>query len=47
MPVQIRRELLVLLQEGALEVGAEGMMAVLDLVDDRGQLVLRSRRRVG
>src|SRR5271166_892815 len=31
------REFLVLLQEGALEVGAEDMMAVLDLVDDRGQ----------
>jgi hypothetical protein len=32
------RELLVLLQEGALEVGAEDVMAVLDPVDDRGQL---------
>ena len=32
------RELLVLLEEGALEVGAEDVMAVLDLVDDRGQL---------
>src|SRR5208283_720061 len=32
------RELLVLLQEGALEVGAEDVMTVLDLVDDRGQL---------
>src|ERR1700746_3800705 len=32
------RDLLVLLQEGALEVGAEDVMAVLDLVDDRGQL---------
>ena len=28
------RELLVLLQEGVLEVGAEDVMAVLDLVDD-------------
>ena len=32
------RELLVLLEEGALEVGAEDVMAMLDLVDDRGQL---------
>src|SRR5208337_727237 len=34
------REFLVLLQEGALEVGAEDMMAVLDLVDDGGQLAM-------
>src|SRR5208282_5872578 len=29
-----------LLEEAALEVGAEDMMAVLDLVDDRGQLAM-------
>ena len=32
------RELLVLLQEGVLEVGAKDMMAMLDLVDDGGEL---------
>src|SRR5208337_2664691 len=31
-------ELLILFEEAALEVGAEDMMAVLDLVDDGGQL---------
>src|ERR1700730_18888418 len=31
-------KLFVLLQEGVLEVGAEDMMAVLDAVDDGGQL---------
>src|SRR5882762_231880 len=31
-------ELFVLLEEGILEVGAEDMMAVLDAVDDGGQL---------
>ena len=36
------RELLVLLQEGALEVGAEDVMAVLDTVDDGGQLAVPS-----
>ena len=35
---QERRELLVLLQEGVLEVGAIDMMAMLDLVDDGGEL---------
>jgi hypothetical protein len=35
---QDRRELLVLLQEGMLEVGAVDMMAMLDLVDDGGEL---------
>ena len=35
---QERRELLVLLQEGVLEVGAKDMMAMLDLVDDGGEL---------
>ncbi len=33
-------ELLILFEEAALEVGAEDMMAVLDLVDDRGQLAM-------
>jgi Putative transposase len=32
------RELFVLAQHGALEVGAEDMMAVLDLIDDSGEL---------
>jgi hypothetical protein len=32
------RELLVLFQEGVLEVGAEDVMAMLDTVDDRGEL---------
>src|SRR5262249_39650225 len=31
------RELLVLLEEGVLEVGAKDMMAMLDLVDDGGE----------
>jgi hypothetical protein len=31
-------ELFVLLQEGVFEVGAEDMMAVLDAIDDSGQL---------
>ena len=35
---QERCELFVLLQEGMLEVGAEDMMAMLDLVDDGGEL---------
>ena len=34
------QELLILFEEAALEVGAEDMMAVLDLVDDRGQLAM-------
>ena len=36
-----RGELLVLLEEGVLPVGAENMMAVLDLVDDRGQFAVQ------
>src|SRR5262249_25613946 len=36
------RELLVLLQEGTLEVGTKDMMAMLDLVDDRGQIAARA-----
>src|SRR5260221_3094775 len=35
-------ELLVLLEEGVLEVGAEDMMAVLDAVDDGGQLAVHA-----
>ena len=35
---QERRELLVLFQKGVLEVGAIDMMAMLDLVDDGGEL---------
>ena len=35
---QERRELLILPQHGALEVGAEDMMTVLDLIDDGGEL---------
>jgi hypothetical protein len=35
---QERRELLVLLQDGVLEVGAIDIMAMLDLVDDGGEL---------
>ena len=34
------QELLVLFEEAALEVGAEDVMAVLDLVDGRGQLAM-------
>ena len=34
------QELLVLLQEGVLEVGAEDMMAVLDAINDGGQLAV-------
>src|SRR6516165_5809950 len=33
-------ELFVLLEEGVLEVGAEDMMAVLDAVDDGGELAV-------
>ena len=32
------REFLILFEEGALEVGPEDMMAMLDLIDDGGQL---------
>ena len=32
------RELFILLEEGVLEVGAEDVMAMLDPVDDRGEL---------
>ena len=35
---QERCELFVLLQEGVLEVGAEDVMAMLDLIDDGGEL---------
>ena len=35
-------ELFVLLQEGVLEVGAEDMMAVLDAIDDCGELAVHS-----
>src|SRR5580658_895792 len=35
---QESRELFILLEEGALEIGAEDMMAVLDLIDDGGEL---------
>jgi hypothetical protein len=38
------QELLILFEEAALEVGAEDMMAVLDLVDDRGQLAMHPGR---
>ena len=31
---QERRELLILLEEGSLEIGAEDMMAMLDLIDN-------------
>ena len=34
------QELLILLEEAAFEVGAEDVMTVLDLVDDRGQLAM-------
>src|SRR5690242_18050202 len=34
-------ELLVLLEEGVLEVGAKDMVAVLDLVDDGGQFAFQ------
>jgi hypothetical protein len=36
------RELFVLLQEGVLEVGAEDVMAVLDTIDDGGELAAHS-----
>jgi hypothetical protein len=32
------RELFILLEEGALEIGAEDMMAMLDLIDDGSEL---------
>src|ERR1700692_3841391 len=35
---QESREFLILLEEGALEVGAKDMMAMLDLIDDGGEL---------
>jgi hypothetical protein len=35
---QERGEFLILLEEGVLEVGAEDMMAMLDLIDDGGEL---------
>jgi len=35
---QESREFLILFEAGALEVGAEDMMAMLDLIDDGGQL---------
>jgi hypothetical protein len=35
---QESREFLILFEEGALEVGAENMMAMLDLIDDGGEL---------
>ena len=34
-------ELLVLFEKGVLPVGAEDVMAVLDLLDDRGQLAVQ------
>ena len=37
-PIGDGQELLVLLQKGVLEVGAEDVMAVVDLVDDSGRL---------
>src|SRR6266478_1573255 len=40
-------KLLVLLQEGVLEVGAEDMMAVLDAVDDGGQLAVHPAVQAG
>src|SRR5580692_518424 len=35
-------ELLVLFEEGVLPVGAEDVMAMLDLIDDRGQFPMQS-----
>src|ERR1700730_374343 len=35
---QESRELFILLEKGALEIGAEDMMAMLDLIDDGGEL---------
>ena len=35
---QERGELLILLEEGSLEIGAEDMMAMLDLIDNGGEL---------
>lgn len=35
---QERRELLILLEEGSLEIGAEDMMAMLDLIDNGSEL---------
>jgi hypothetical protein len=40
-------ELFVLLQEGVLEVGAEDMMAVLDAIDDGGELALHPAVHAG
>jgi hypothetical protein len=37
---QERRELLILLEEAVLEIGTEDMMAMLDLLDDGGELAL-------
>ena len=41
------RELFVLLQEGVLEVGAKDMMAVVDAIDDGGELALHSTAHAG
>ncbi len=44
---QERRELFILLQEGVLEIGAEDMMAMLDLIDDGGELAARPAVKTG
>ena len=44
---QKRRELFILLEEGVLEVGAEDMMAMLDLIDDGGELAAHPAVKAG
>ena len=44
---QERRELFILLEEGVLEVGAKDMMAMLDLIDDGGELAAHPAVQAG
>ena len=44
---QERRELLILFQDGVFEVGAKDMMAMLDLIDDGGQLAAHPAVKTG
>jgi len=44
---QESRELFILLEESALEIGAEDMMAVLDLIDDGGELAAMPAMQAG
>ena len=44
---QERRELLILFQDGVFEVGAKDMMAMLDLIDDGGELAAHPAVKTG